>query len=385
MKILQIVSYFNPKFGGDVLACYNLTRQLAKKGHSVTILTTDFGFDTGFAENLMSEGVQIIPFPVLAHVGLFIYTPSIKAWLRENGKDFEIIHLHNFRSYQNNCAVSYAVKNTIPFILQAHGSVQPFFQKQLLKKLYDRVWGNNLLKNTSGIIALCESEADQYRKMNIPEDKIRIIPNSIDLSEFSDLPLKGTFRTKYGIGENEKVILFLGRIHKIKGIDILIEAYADLVKEVPEIRLVIAGPDDHFLSVLQDQIRRLHVEKQPLFTGPLYNQEKLAAYVDADVYVLPSRYETYPTTVLEAWACGTPVIITTGCLSSDLVEKAGYVSSPDAAGLKDTILTVFSYKDQREGNITRGLELVKTELNMASYIRKMEDFYKEIILSPFQP
>jgi glycosyltransferase involved in cell wall biosynthesis len=382
MKILQLISYFNPRFGGDVLACYNLSRQLAKKGHEVTILTTDFGYDPGFAQDLASEGITVVPFHAVAHIGLFIYTPSMNHWLRNNGMHVDLIHMHNFRSYQNNCMVSFALKNTIPYILQAHGSVQPFFEKQRLKKLYDLVWGTRLLKNVSRVIALCESEADQYRRMHIAEEKLTIIQNAIDLSDFSDLPVKGTFRKKYAIAENEKMILFLGRIHKIKGIDLLIAAYADLVKEIPEIRLVIAGPDDHFLSVLMDQIRVLNLPKPPLFTGPLYNREKLAAYVDADVYVLPSRYETYPTTVLEAWACGTPVIVTTGCLSSDLVEKAGYVSTPDVNGLKKSILTVFGDETRRMKNKKAGLDLVKTELSMASFIRKIEDLYEETMHFP---
>ena len=173
-----------------------------------------------------------------------------------------------------------------------------------------------------------------------------------------------------------------GRIHKIKGIDLLIAAYSDLVKEIPDIRLVIAGPDDNFLSVLKDQIRRLNPQKMPLFTGPLYNQEKLAAYVDADVYVLPSRYETFPTTVLEAWACKTPVIVTKGCLIFELVAKAGNVSSLDVKDLKNTILAVFNDETQRMKNKKAGLNLIKTELNMVSFINKIEEVYKETILIP---
>jgi len=249
----------------------------------------------------------------------------------------------------------------------------------LLKRLYDVVWGNKILKNASRVIALCEAEAEQYRTMGVPENKIVIIPNGLDLSQFLNLPEKGTFRSKYGISENEKIVLFLGRIHKIKGIDLLIDAYSDLLKELPNIRLVIAGPDDNYLSVIKKQIQREKLDKSPLLTGPLYGQEKLAAYIDADVFVLPSRYETFPNTLMEAWACGTPVIVTKRCLISDIVEKAGYVSAFDVKELKNTIKIVLNDEKQRMINVNAGLELIKNELNISSCLDQIEKVYKETI------
>lgn len=379
MKILQVIPFFAPKFGGSVASVFLLSKELAKRGHSITIITSDLDYDKNYAQNLEEIGVEIIPFHNIVNYGLFIYTPSIKTWLRDNVKNFDVIHMHTFRSYQFSLVTKYGNENNIPTILQARGSVLPFFEKQLLKKLYDVVWGNKILKNVSKVIAICKSEAEQYRTMGVPENKIVIIPNGLDLSQFSNLPAKGIFRSKYGIAENERIILFLGRIHKIKGIDLLIDAYSDLLKEIPNIRLVIAGPDDNYLSVINDQIQREKPDKIPLLLGPLYDQEKLAAYIDADVFVLPSRYETFPNTVLEAWACGTPVIVTKGCLISDIVEKAGYVSAFDVKELKSTIKLVLNDEKLRMILANSGLELVQNELNLISCVNKIERVYKEAI------
>jgi len=378
LKILQIISVFNPKFGGEVNVCYNLSKQLSKNGHSVTILTTNYEFDTNFAQTLQEFGVEIIPCPTVINLGFFIYTPLIKSWLRDNVKNFEVIHMHTFRSYQNNCVSYYALKNNILYLVQAHGSVLPFFEKQNLKKFYDIVWGNQILNGATKVIALTKFEKEQYCIMGVQENKIEIIPNGIDLSQFSNLPAKGIFRSKYGIPKNEKIILFLGRIHKIKGIDLLVDAYSNLLKEIPDATLVIVGPDDNYLSIIDDQIQRKKLDKNPLFTGPLYNQDKLEAYVDADVFVLPSRYEMFGTTILEAWACETPVVVTTGCLLADIIRKAGYVTEFNSTELKNAIVILLSDELLRKKLGYTGKTIVKSDFDNRNVTQKIESLYQKI-------
>jgi glycosyltransferase involved in cell wall biosynthesis len=335
MKILQVTPFFSPKFGGSVTVLYQITSELAKKGHHITILTSDFGFDDQYTNDLKGYGVKVIPFRTIINFGYFIYTPSINMWLRENIKDFDVIHIHNFRSYQNNCCLFYAIENNIPVIVQAHGTVLPFFEKQGLKKIYDLVWGKKILQYTSKAIALTDIEANQYLTMGVLKNKIEVIPNGLDLLQFSDLPKRGGFRSKYGISDNEKIILFLGRIHKIKGIDLLINAYADLVREAGDVRLVIAGPDENYLSVITNQINALNLPVKPLFTGPVYGRDKLSAYVDADIFVLPSRYEAFPMTLLEAMVCGTPVIVSDNCGCEKMLENAGCGSIVNFTDIQD--------------------------------------------------
>lgn len=379
MKILQVIPFFAPKFGGPVNSVYLLAVELVKRGHSVTILTSDLEFDERYVNDLEKFDINVVPFHIVASFGLFMYTPSMKGWLEAHISDYDVVHIHNFRAYQNSLVGAYAKEKKIPVVLQARGSVLPFFQKQLLKHLYDLVWGYDLLNKSSRFIALCESEAAQYRKMGVSDDKIVIIPNGIDISRFSDLPAKGSFRSQYSISDDENIILFLGRIHKIKGIDILVRAYAELLQEMPDATLAIVGPDERYLSIIKDQIQHLNLKKEPLITGPLYNREKLSAYIDADVYVLPSRYETFPNTVLEAWACGTPVVVTDGCLIADTVGRAGCVSSYSVLGLKQAILKTLMDDEKRIENVDSGLVLIKNDFNLVSCVNKIEDLYREVI------
>ena len=379
MKILQVVQFFSPSCGGSVKITNNLSEGLAKLGHEVTIITTDFKFDKEYVKSIEKEGVTVIPFHCLTNIESFLISPSIKKWFKENIENFNIIHMHNFRSYQNNVVHRYAKKYDVPYVLQAHGSVLPFFAKQKLKKLYDVIWGYDILRNASKVIALTKIEAEQYKKMGVSADKIEIIPNGVDLSLFDRLPKKGTFRDKYGITADTKIVLYLGRLHKIKGIDLLIAAFSKVQKEVPVSKLVIAGPDDGCLHILQKQADLSKIGRNILFTGPLYGEDKFAAYVDANVYVLPSIYEAFPNTVLEAWACGTPVIVTDRCGIAEVVDKIGYVVEYDKSQLTDAILELLGCDSLSVELGAKGKKLMKEEFNLDDLVKKFEKVYLNLI------
>ena len=211
MKILQVISYFTPKRGGDVNICYNLSKELSKLGHEVTIVTTDFEYDLNYARSL--KDVEVIPFRRVANLGLFLYTPHLGGWLRSNISRYDVIHLHNFRSYQSAIVCKYAKEFNVPYIIQPHGTLPRIIERKNLKQLYDIVWGNDIRRHASKLIAVSESEAEQFRQAGIPEEKTTLIPNGIDHVSFMNLPPAGRFKEQYGIHERH-VILYAGRLHR---------------------------------------------------------------------------------------------------------------------------------------------------------------------------
>ena len=116
-----------------------------------------------------------------------------------------------------------------------------------------------------------------------------------------------------------------------------------------------------------------------IVTGPLYDREKLEAYVDADVYVLPSIYETFPNTVLEAWACGTPVVVTDRCGIADLVNKVGYVVEYDENQLQDAIFKFLSDEELRKRLEAAGKKLVREEFSWGKVVGKIERLYETVL------
>ena len=378
MKILQVVPFFTPARGGSVVVPYNLSKHLAERGHEVTIITTDFEFDKEYAESL--KRVQVIPFKCIANIALFLISPSMKKWLKKNIENYDISHMHNYRPYQNIIAHHYAKKYSIPYILQAHGSVLPFFQRQRLKKVFDRFFGYRILRDASKVIAVTKTEVEQYKMMGVNEDKIETIPNGIDLSEYEDLPKKGEFRRKYSIRDDEKVVLYIGRLHKSKGIDLLVKAFADLVKELNNVRLVIVGPDDGFLSTLKKQIEDLKIDDKILLTG--YVRGKLEAYRDADLFVNPRADEIFGLVVFEAIMCGTPVIVTDDCGCGELVKEAncGYlVKYEDVNSLKEKMKFTLENPEEGKEMVERGKRYITENFTWDKVIGKIEDIYSKIV------
>jgi glycosyltransferase involved in cell wall biosynthesis len=335
MKILHVIPFFTPALGGSVAVAYYLSHWLAKEGHEVTIITTDYMYDPGYAQSL--ENVEVIPFKNFFNIGLFIYSPELKTWLKQNLEKFDIIHMHGYRSYQNTIVSQHAAKCKKPYALQPHGSLPIIGSQRVLKWFYDKVWGDEVIQNASRVVVLNEMEKQYAEKWNLDVSRIETIPNGITREEFEILPPKGMFKQKIGLDADTKVLLFLGRINRIKGLSLLLEAFSEIFLEDEKTYLVIAGPDDGDLSSVMKQIEQLGIDKRVVVTGPLYKEEKNEAYCDADVYVLPSIYEVFPVTILEAGACGAAIITTSRCGIADFVKEIGTVVDYDKMQLKRAI------------------------------------------------
>ena len=346
MKILEVIPRFNPILGGGVDVVYNVSKQLCLFGHDVTIVTSDYKYDAAYAKTIEDLGVKVIPFHAMCNFKLFIPTLDFSCWLNEHINEYDIIHLNGTRSYQNNLIHKYAIKYHIPYVLQPHGSFKYIGAHTGIKRMYDIVWGNRLIHDATGFIVLSASEADQLMQQNILMDKISIVPNGVDLSKFEKLPKPGLFRLKYGISDNELVILYLGRLHETKGIDLLILAYSRITNSMDNIRLVIVGPDGGCKEQLMNLAKANSIENKILFTGPVSELEKFSAFVDSDIFVTP-RFYGFPITFAESMACGLPIITTNNGDYLDFIDgNVGYSTGYSVDALSNAIISLLSNNDE---------------------------------------
>ena len=390
MKILQVIPYFYPAwaYGGPPRNAYGLCKELVRRGHEVTVFTTDTLDERNRVKEKQEiiDGIEIRRFRNLSNTvayrhKLFISLGLISA-IRSNLRDFDIVHMHEYRTSQNLAVHYYAKKYAIPYVIQARGSLVRVIIKQGLKQVYDILWGYKILRDASGVIAASQTEAGQYKSMGVSKDKIKIPPYGIDLAEFENLPQRGEFRKKWSINNSQKIVLFLGRIHKIKGTDLLVKAYAALLKDSKYVKLVIAGPDDGYLPTLKRVIKELQIEDKVIFTDLLQGREKLEAYVDAEVYVLPSSYEILGRTVLEACACGTPIIVTDRCGIADVIKgQAGLVVAYDKEQLQHALLRILGNDKLRREFGTKGKLLVHEKFNLGIMIDQVESIYESCLSS----
>ncbi|MDH5690984.1 MAG: glycosyltransferase [Candidatus Bathyarchaeota archaeon] len=377
MKILQVVPFFSPVHGGSAIAPYHLSRELARRGHDVTIFTSDYKLSQEWVKSL--HQVKVYPFKTRFSWAKFYITPNIIKNAKEEVRCFDIIHMHNYRSFQNFSVHYYANKYSVPYVLQAHGSLPRIMAKQRLKLIHDKFFGYRLLRHASKVIAVSATEVQQYKAVGVPEEKIEVIPNVIDLSEFADLPSIGSFRKKFSLDDNEKIVLYLGRIHQTKGLDILFKAFASLAEKIEHVRLAIVGPDDGYLSELKVSAKALNIEDDVLLVGPLYGKEKCEAYVDADVYVLPSKYEIWGITALESVACGTPVILTENCGVADyLKNKVGLVVKHDTDDLREALLEML-LNDHKRSVFKKNCKALVEDFDASKIVPKLERIYEQMV------
>ncbi|MEM3504283.1 MAG: glycosyltransferase [Nitrososphaeria archaeon] len=387
MKILQVYKIFNSQVAsGAARVAYNLSKQLAKRGHRVVFYASDM-YDcckrskSGYYK---INGIGVHRFKTIGKFFCWLFkiyfTPSILS-LRYEIKSFDIIHLHDYISFQNIIVAYFAKKYKIPYILQAHGSIPRTDRWKKLKWLYDIFFGYRLLREASRVIALNLAEAEHYKSIGILDKKISIIPNGIDLYEYANLPAKGLFKNKFGIPNEKKIILYLGRIHKTKGIDFIIKAYAHLTKKmnVKDTVLVIAGPDDGYLSETIGLAKRLGITDSVMFTLFISEEDKLKALVDAEVFLTPSFYG-FPMTFLEACVTGTPIVTTNlGDTLEWIDNKIGYVTKPIPCDMAEAIYNIISNEGLRKRFSKNCIDIVKSNFLMEDIAIRLEKVYEEAI------
>ena len=383
MRILQVYHIYPALFGGVSTVVYHLTKELSKREHEVDVLTTNayFNREKEFEDEKRINVYRFTLFSKrLSRENFVIPNTEFVSWAKRMMRRYDCIHLHGYRNLYNMVVYHYARKYGVPYVLQAHGSLARVMTKRRSKWLYDMFFGYRLLKNASIVIALSQTDAQRYRDVNVPEQKIKVIPNGIDLAEYSDLPSKGSFRKKYNILEAKKIILYLGRIHKTKGVDFLVKAYAYLIKDMKhnDAILVIAGPDDGYLYEIESLVSSLGISDSVLFTGFISIEDKLKALVDADVFVTPSFYG-FPLTFLEACTTGTPIVTTTlGDVLEWIDGNVGYVTLPTHSDLARAIYMIIS-DDELHEKISRNCrEIVKSEFPLEKVVYKLEQVYTEI-------
>jgi glycosyltransferase involved in cell wall biosynthesis len=387
MRILHVVPSFAPCFshGGVVNASYQIAKKQVENGHEVCVYTTDscderLKFKDNY--NVDVDGIKVFYFKNLSNSfknKLTIDTPiSSLRYIKKTVSDFDIIQIHEHRHSLAIATHRYAKRNNVPYVLQAHGSVLPFFQKEKMKDVFDKLWGFDILYDASRVFALTEVEKEQYLKMGVSEDRIEIVPLGIDISEYDELPDKGIFKSKHGIGDEEKVILFLGRIHEIKGLDILVKAFSKISED--NVKLAIVGGDYGFKEELERLIENLNLKDKVIFPGVLTGKDKIEALVDCDIFIMPSRYESFTTSGLEAMACFKPLILTkNNHIQTWVKDNAGLVCEFDADDLADCIETLLNDESLCEKFGNTGRELIENKYDWDKVSKQIEGIYQDCI------
>ncbi len=331
MKILHVAHFFYPclSAGGVVNASYQIARMQARD-NSVKVISSDACKERlKFEESRYDvdiDGIKVDYFKNISNrfkLATMLDTPLGAIFrIKKQIRDFDVVHVHEHRQTLSIIACYFARRYGIPYVVQAHGSVLPFFQKEGLKNIFDKVFGFKILHGASKVFALTEVEKEQYLKMGVEEDRIEIVPLGINIEEYSDLPEEGIFREKFNISKDDKLIIFIGRVHEIKGLDLLIDAFKELADSEDDVKL--AG--------------------------------------------------------LEAMACGKPLVLTKNNHIHDWVDgSVGLACDDDKMSLKDAMAEVLFDEELSKKFGMNGRRLIQEKYNWDMINEQILNIYESII------
>ncbi|HXX44371.1 MAG TPA: glycosyltransferase [Candidatus Acidoferrales bacterium] len=388
MRILKVVQSYYPfqEKGGTAVKVRALARGLAHRGHQVTVLTSDLGLRnrTGHGMQLercewgwraKQDEVEAIYLPSLGRYRALTLNPRVIGFCRAMLGDFDLTHFYGLYDLLGPSVARRCRQRHIPYMIEPMGMYRPIDRSFRLKAWWHRSVGREFWRGAARIIATSEMEQQELIEDGVSASKITVRYNGIDPSLYASRPVKGTFRAKWRIPQEEILVVFLSRLIPRKGADILIEAFAQACPQSG--RLVIAGPEGEngYRLLLEQRAQEYGVSHRVIFTGPLYDAEKNALLADGDLFVLPSRYENFANAAAEAMAFGVPVIVTNSCGIRSLVsDRAGLVIDSDPKLLAEAIRNLIG--DTRlYGQFKAGCRRVAEQLSWNHLTEQMEGHY----------
>jgi glycosyltransferase involved in cell wall biosynthesis len=313
MRIFQLTHEFPPSSGGQGLVVYEISKELAKRGHEVTVLTTNL-IDERSADNIFDksferlDGFNVCRLRIDASFKNYLISAQLLERLLTNRVD--LLHAHGYCFFHTDVTALVSRIRKIPFVMTAHAFYPAIFRfSKIVQKAYNSSIGPIVLREAAKCIALTPYYARIFQELGVPNSKIQIIPNGIDCERYLNLPDSSYVKNKYGI--DGKLITFIGRLDDIKSPALfpLLKAFKVLLIENPTLKLAILGPDWGYLPKLRKLAKDLGIANSVIFTGKVSEQEKLMFLSASHVGAVVSTNEAFSIVLLEFMASGTPIMV----------------------------------------------------------------------------
>jgi len=381
MRILQVVPTYYPavRYGGPIRSVHGLCAALVRLGHRVEVYTTNVDgpgiCDVPLDRPVDLHGVQVHYFPIGSPRRLY-RSAAMKRRLHEAIADFDLVHLHSVYLWPTWAAARAARAARIPYIISPRGMLVKSMirrKSRWLKTAWITLIERRSLAQAAAVHVTAELEAANLRALGLRLPPIRCIPNGVDFPDAEPPP-----PAVPGTAHAQPYALFLSRIHWVKGLDRLIDAW----RQVPELQLVIAGPDEGgYRQTLQRLVASYGLGDRVQFIGKVGDDDKWALYRNAMFFVLPSYSENFGNAVAEAMAMGVAVIVTpqVGIAATVAAAEAGIVTSNDPASLGAACRRLSADPALRQHMGGNGECAAKRLFSWPAIASAMEKVYREAI------
>lgn len=324
MRILNICAY-TWAIGGPARIIFDHTTVVLKQGHQVDILSPAAPNDAIYP---VPEGARVIVCKRTMPISRFFPEFSIEVWqyLRQHIHEYDVVHCHGIWHFGS--VAPFLFKNNTPKAITIHGLLDKWALAHGLwkKKIFSALFQKRFLRQASLIQINNHDELNDLRQyLGYQHPNVAIVPNGMQLDELSNLPTKNTFRSKFNLPTDKKLVLFMGRLNIKKGLDLLLPAFQKYSQEYDDALLVLAGPDDGYQAETERFIATHQLQDKMIMVGMLTGDDKKAALADATIFALPSYSEGFSIAALEAMTAGVPALV------SDRIGFDGTVAQYQAA------------------------------------------------------
>ncbi len=386
MKVLQVVPSLAPEWGGPVKVVNELAGALEVIGVSSEIISAQ-GRRVGNPETVTND-IPIHLFETGPIARLWTaHTPGLKKTLARKIPDFDLVHIQELWHYPGYIASKIARSRNVPYIVTIHGELNEWNlqQKRLKKQIYMTAIQRGILQKSAALHAITQAESNRIRQLEI-ETPVAMIPNGTHTEEFENLPDRSQFVSRYPELENRLIVLFLGRIQQKKGLDILAQAFGNLVRTRDDVRLVVAGPDeDNTLTEVKTILKSQGALEKAVFPGMLTGEQKLEALSAADIFALTSYSEGFSVALLEALSAGLPLVITDECNFPEVGDsRAGFVVRPNDSETASALMSLLDSADLRREMSENARRLVRSNYTWERIAEKMFTLYENVIAGNFR-
>jgi glycosyltransferase involved in cell wall biosynthesis len=321
VRVLSVVVGVGARTGGIAPFVGGSADELAKLGAEVTVLGTDLALAPWGVLRRQRRIRRDEWHPSLGQIDTRLfparfprrmaYSPALARAIRRIASEFDLVHIHNLWQFPQFTAYRAAREAGVPYVVSPHGALDPFLRRRgrTRKRVTSALWQDEMLREARLIHVTSEAERTSISDVaaGVPR---AVVPCGLRVEEFANLPPPDAFRQARLGGYDGPLVLFLGRITQKKGLDILLRAFASVLRG-RESRLAIVGPDDEgILPKLRNIASELGLTEAVDFLGPVYGEQRLAALSSADVWALPSHAENFGVAVVEAMAAGCTVLTT---------------------------------------------------------------------------
>ena len=355
IRILRVIPRYAPawRYGGSVKFSYDLDAALVERGFSITVYTSD-QIDEHQRSPRRFEcigDIEVHRFPnplnnlASQAAWLGLYPIGLREALLETIGQFDLVHIAEARGAHARWAFASARAHGVHVVWSPLGGLAPGVGiRKPYRRGYDIVHDTpRLVREARVLIAQSAHEAAVFESLGAAPEQIATIGLGVDARWFRTLPARGLFRHTVGIDPGDPVVMFLGRLHPTKGLDVLLEACAIVKRERPALQIVLIGWDHGAMRTVRRVSRALGLQRAVHLLPPAFELARIQAYVDADVFaVAATAYEEASLAALEAVASGTPCVLTKQCEVPGLEAGGALVTECDPQAFADGLSTMLA-------------------------------------------